>query len=649
MKAADTDLAAENARLRARVTELEQARHTAQEQLSATDGVLRAISRHAGDLQAVLDAICESAARLAASELVEFFLRKDGRILIVAEWVAETWRPLRQYRGLSQPADITDRVGRPITTVSHALSSERTVSLHGGADAIERRYPGVAIVWRNTAEQFGLVIGASATVPLLCGEDAIGALAVRRVSPEPYTDDQIHVLETFAAQAVIAIENARLFEETRQKTNEVEERNAALAEALEQQTATADVLRIISRSPADVQPVFQAIVEAAKQLCAADHVNFLRHEAGLARTVAATEGFPSDILSVRAPVRAGGTTAQAFGGGVVQGVIPEEIGAATAGAESVVPQLLKRLGTRAWIYVPVQRGADVLGVIAVHRQQPVAFDDSQVTLLKTFADQAVIAIENARLLEELRNANQQLTEANRHKSAFLSAMSHELRTPLNAVIGYSEMLAEDALDAGQSGMLPDLEKINAAGKHLLSLISNVLDLSKIEAGKMDLVLADFSVQQVLAEVAAVLPPLMSTHGNRFVLDAAPDLGTMHSDQTKLRQCLLNLLSNAAKFTEQGTISLTVARELGEAGEWLSFAVSDTGIGMTAAQQARLFQTFTQAEAGTSVRYGGTGLGLALSREFCRLLGGDISVASEPGNGSTFTIRLPALGAEHGTA
>ncbi len=220
-------------------------------------------------------------------------------------------------------------------------------------------------------------------------------------------------------------------------------------------------------------------------------------------------------------------------------------------------------------------------------------------------------------------------------------MSHELRTPLNAVIGYSELLAEDAAEAGHDDMLPDLGRINAAGKHLLSLINDVLDLSKIEAGKMVLELQDFTVVEMLAEVEAVVPPLISQNGNRFVFDAAANLGAMHSDQTKLRQCLLNLLSNAAKFTEAGTISLVVRREARTAADEMVFAVSDTGIGMTEAQQARLFQVFGQAEASTSAKYGGTGLGLALSREFCRLLGGDVTVASEPGKGSTFTMRLPA--------
>ncbi|MHB8578142.1 MAG: sensor histidine kinase, partial [Dehalococcoidia bacterium] len=241
---------------------------------------------------------------------------------------------------------------------------------------------------------------------------------------------------------------------------------------------------------------------------------------------------------------------------------------------------------------------------------------------------------------ELEVVNRQLDDASRHKSAFLSAMSHELRTPLNAVIGYSEILQEECEDAGHTDLIPDLEKINASGKHLLSLISNVLDLSKIEAGRMDLAVEDFAVEHLLGEVAAVVPPLIDKNANRFVLETAGDLGSMQTDKTKLRQCLLNLLSNAAKFTDHGVITLAVTRESQPDGDWLSFAVSDTGIGMTPEQQARLFEAFTQAEAGTSVRYGGTGLGLALSREFCRLLGGDITVESEPGEGSTFTIRLP---------
>ena len=242
---------------------------------------------------------------------------------------------------------------------------------------------------------------------------------------------------------------------------------------------------------------------------------------------------------------------------------------------------------------------------------------------------------------ELAAARDEAVRASQAKSDFLASMSHELRTPLNAIIGYSEMLLE-AEDAGAQDLKLDLEKIRAAGKHLLSLINDILDLSKIEAGKMDVFVEEFDVATMLAEVEVVARQLMAKNANTFEVRRAPDLGTMRSDQTKVRQNLFNLISNAAKFTKQGRITLDVRRSPGKGGgDWLEFRVSDTGIGMTPAQMAKLFQAFGQADASTTRNYGGTGLGLAITKHFCRMLGGDVTVESEHGRGSTFTLTLPA--------
>jgi signal transduction histidine kinase len=254
----------------------------------------------------------------------------------------------------------------------------------------------------------------------------------------------------------------------------------------------------------------------------------------------------------------------------------------------------------------------------------------------------VLAIQNARLFREIEEKSRQLAEASQHKSQFLANMSHELRTPLNAIIGLTDMMAGNAARFGTEKALEPLRRVLGAGRHLLALINDILDLSKIEAGRMELHLETFPLAPVIEDVAKTIEPMATKNGNRLVIDCPADLGTIHADQTRVRQSLLNLASNANKFTEKGSVTIAAYQEQENGRDWITLAVTDTGIGMTPEQMGKLFQEFSQASSATASKYGGTGLGLVISRRFCQMMGGDIVVESKPGHGSTFTIRLPRI-------
>jgi signal transduction histidine kinase len=305
----------------------------------------------------------------------------------------------------------------------------------------------------------------------------------------------------------------------------------------------------------------------------------------------------------------------------------------------LVLDLVARAGYRALLIVPMLGPGRIVGALVVRRKAPGKFPNGTVELLQTFAAQSVLAIQNARLFAEIEDKSRQLELASQNKSQFVSSMSHELRTPLNAIIGLTEMMITNAARFGTEKAQEPLQRVNRAGNHLLGLINQVLDLSKIEAGKLELNPQSVQLAPLIKDVIDTAGQLAVQNKNRLAVDAQENLGALTVDAMRLRQILLNLLSNACKFTKEGEIKLA-ARKVSNGSSFVEFAVSDTGIGMTAEQKAKLFEEFSQADATTAQKFGGTGLGLAITRKLARMMGGDVTVASEPGKGSVFTVRLP---------
>jgi signal transduction histidine kinase len=415
--------------------------------------------------------------------------------------------------------------------------------------------------------------------------------------------------------------------------------DAQQAEALEQLTALWEVSQAVSAT-LDLPTVLNVIVTHAVRLSQAhDGMIHEYDEAAREFHYRASHGMSAELVEAAraSPIR--------FGEGVLGR-------AAALGAPLQVPDILNdrgfiapRLwrelvhsGYRALLALPLTLENRVVAGLIMRRKEPGSFSPQVVTLLQTIATQSVFAIQNARLYAAVEEKGRELEAASQHKSQFLANMSHELRTPLNAIINVTEMLLEDARDLSRGDEIEPLERVLRASRHLLALINDVLDLSKIEAGKMEMHPDWFAVAPLVEEVATTVRPLAEKNGNELLVRCGAELGRMWADAIRVRQSLLNLASNAAKFTERGRIEVAAERE---PGDWIALTVSDTGIGMTPEQVAKLFADFTQVDGSISRRFGGTGLGLAISRRFCRMMGGDITVESTPGAGSRFTIRLPA--------
>ena len=461
------------------------------------------------------------------------------------------------------------------------------------------------------------------TIPT-AGRDEIAEMA-RAV--EVFRDNAVALDELLAEREHAA---ARLEQKVEQRTHE-------LSQSIGELRALGEVTQAVT-STLDLQTVLTTIVAKATQLSGTEAgAIYVFDEAIREFRLSATYGMSEELIAAISGQHA--VLSKAISEAAEQGE-PDQVGDLQNEPPSAVNDLLIKAGYRARLLVPLVHSGETVGALVVRRIEPGEFPKQTVALLQTFAAQSALAIQNARLFSELATARDAADAANQTKSSFLANMSHELRTPLNAIIGYSEILQEDAADKEDKAAIEDLQRIEDAGRHLLGLINNILDLSKIEAGKMDVFIEPVDIQALLKEVLSIVKPLADKSENVVEVICPADVGSFRSDQTKIKQCLLNLMSNANKFTSKGTLTLSVERE---ATSQICFRVSDTGIGMTAEQLGRLFQAFSQADASTTKRFGGTGLGLAITKHFCTMLGGDVTVESTPGKGTTFIIRLPDQG------
>jgi signal transduction histidine kinase len=580
---------------------------------TATGEVLRAISRAQTDAQPVFDIIAESAQRLCGAGFGQVALY-DGALLHMTAFHnvnPEGVDALR--RRFPAPADRGSAMGRALQTCA-------VVQI---PDVLEDP----AYAFKTELQTMGF--HSLLVVPMLRKDEPIGAIAVGRLERGAFPDKQIELLKTFADQAVIAIENVRLFKELEARTGE-------LTRSVDQLTALGEISQAVS-STLDVETVLQTIVSRASQLAGADGCAIYEYDdATEAFHIRATHNLdPVLVETLRAaPLRKG----EGAMGRAAETREPTQVAdiAAPGAYQSHIRDTLLGAGYRALLSVPLLSEGEIIGSLSLNRHTTGEFPPEVVDVLKTFATQSALAIQNARLFREIADKSRQLEAASRHKSEFLSNMSHELRTPLNAIIGFSEVLAQGMFGDINEKQTEYLHDILESGRHLLSLINDILDLSKIEAGRMELEQAEFDLPQAILNALTLIRERALRRGIRLGSTIATQLGMISGDERKVKQVLLNLLSNALKFTPEGGRIDVAARLHDDVAE---VSVADTGIGIAPTDQDRVFEEFRQV--GTADKKAeGTGLGLALSRKFIELHGGKICVQSELGRGSTFTFTLP---------
>jgi GAF domain-containing protein len=592
------------------------------ERQTATSEILGVISGSPTDLQPVFKAILASATRLCDAHLALLNLYDGDAFRTVAhqggtpeflKWLYE--------RGPFKAHPLSRLAGLPRAQEAYGTADLKGTTAYQAGDV-------------NTVNFVKLGGGRSyAVVPLVKDAKLLGAIAVYRSEVKPFTEKHVQLVKTFANQAVIAIENVRLFKE-------LQERTEALTKSVDQLTALGEVGQAIS-STLDLETVLKTIVSRAVQLTGLDAGGIYEYDAATEQFhLRAAVNMPEVMAEVvrRTPIRKG---EGAVGG---TAVALEAIQVPDTQDESYkgrLRALVLRTGRRALLAVPLLHEGHILGALSVHRNTPGPFAPEVVELLKTFATQSAMAIQNARLFREIAEKGRQLEVASQHKSQFLASMSHELRTPLNAILGFNEMLLDHVYGELSEEVKAPLENMQASGKHLLRLINNVLDLAKIEAGRMELALSDYSVQDTVESVRSTLRPLAESKGLELLATVPQDLPLAYGDPGRITQCLMNLAGNSLKFTKEGRVEISVQQQNGQ----LRYRVADTGIGIPPDKIGSLFTEFKQTDATIASEYGGTGLGLSITKKFIEMHGGRIWVESEPGTGSTFTFEVPLRAGE----